>query len=555
MLTSLHIENIAVIEKAGIDLGAGLNVLTGETGAGKSMVIDAINAALGERISREVVRTGSSEAMITAVFSDISERIRKNLEELGYPVDEDGALLVRRTISADGKGNCRINGQPATLSVLRTIGRMLVNIHGQHENQILLSPERHVDYLEGLGGLLPLRGEYAQAYDRLCDIRRQLEQTRMDEGMKARRVDMLRYQINEIEAANLRPGEQEELKNQREIYRNAEKIAVSLNCAREALSGGEDGVGAISALSRAVDNLVDAGRYVEELGELGRRAESLLYEIEECAEELRDYASHLDFEPGDLERIEDRLDIIHRLTTKYGGTEQEVLAFLEQAMQELDGIEMSDIRAGQLEKELEAAEKQAYELAERLSDARKRAAKEFEKKVGEQLAFLDMPGVRFGVSFEPAELGAGGIDRVEFLISPNQGEAPRPLARIASGGELSRIMLALKSVMADADDIDTLVFDEIDTGISGYAAHKVGIKLRETSKNRQIICVTHLAQIAAQAHHHFLIEKSVRQGRTYTDVTVLDNAGREHELARIIGGAVSPVNLEAAREMLSKVEG
>ena len=554
MLSSLHIENIAVIEKAGIELGSGLNVLTGETGAGKSMVIDAINAALGERISRDAVRTGSEQALVTAVFTGISGKISSELENMGYPPDEDGALLIQRTISAEGKGSCRINGQPATVALLRTVGRMLVNIHGQHENQALLSPERHVDYLERLGGILPLHDEFAEAYHNLCDIRRQLEQTKMDEGAKARRIDMLRFQIDEIESADLHPGEEEELRSQREFYRNSEKIAVSLNAARLRFTGDEDSGGVLALLSDAVAQLQDAGRYVEDMAELGRRAESILYDLEECSEELRDYTTHLDFEPGELELVEERLDRIRRLTSKYGQDEEAVLAFLEQARQELDSIEMSDIKAAKLRKELEKSEDAANELAKRLSETRKKAAAEFEHSVGEQLTFLDMPGVRLSVSIEPAELGPGGIDRVEFLIAANQGEMPRPLAKIASGGELSRIMLAIKSVMADADDIDTLVFDEIDTGISGRAANKVGIKLRETSRSRQVICVTHLAQIGAQAHNHFLIEKTVKNGRTYTDVTSLDNEGRERELARIIGGTISPATIEAAREMLSKVK-
>mgnify|MGYP001014776912 CR=1 FL=1 len=554
MLTSLHIENIAVIEQASIDLGIGLNILTGETGAGKSMVIDAINVVLGERISRDIVRTGSDQARVTAVFSDVSTKTCKKLDDLGYSVDEDGVLLIQRTISAEGKGNCRINGQPTTVAMLRTIGRLLVNIHGQHENQSLLSPERHVDYLEQLGGISPIHAEYSEAYERFSMIKRQLEQTEMDDGLKARRVDMLRYQIEEIESADLNPGEEDELKSQREIYRNAEKIAVSLSSARECLSGGEDSGGVLSWLSHAVSSLQDAGRYVEDMAELARRAESVLYDLEECSEELRDYVTHFDFEPGELEQVEDRLAQIHKLTSKYGKDEEEVLTFLEQARQELDSIEMSDIKAEQLKNELIKAENIAIELAKKLSEARRKAAREFEKSVGEQLAFLDMPGVRLSVSIEPGELGPGGIDHVEFLIAPNPGETPRPLSKIASGGELSRIMLAIKSVMAHADDIDTLVFDEIDTGISGYAAHKVGIKLRETSNSRQVICVTHLAQIGAQAHHHFLIEKSVREGRTYTNVTALDYDGCIRELARIIGGSVSPAALETAREMLSKVE-
>ncbi len=554
MLTSLHIENIAVIERAGIEPDAGLNVLTGETGAGKSMVIDAINAVLGERISRDIVRTGSDQARVTAVFSSISPRTAAALEQVGYPPDEDGSLLIQRTISAEGKGNCRINGLPATVSVLRGIGRLLVNIHGQHENQALLSPETHVDYLERLEGLLPLHEEFTAAYGHYCEVRRQLDKTTMDETMKARRMDLLRYQIDEIESGALRPGEEEELRAQRALGRNAEKIAVSLRAAHERLSGGEDSEGALTMLEEAVSQLEDAGRFVEDMSKLGQRIQSLLYELEECGSDLRDYASHLDFEPEELERVEERLDTIRRLTSKYGPDETAVLETLEKARQELEDIEMSDEREEKLRKELQLAHRAAMECAERLSAARHKAAESFAHDVGEELRFLDMPGVRLEVSLEPIELCADGIDRVEFLIAANPGEAPKSIARIASGGELSRIMLAIKSVMAGADDIDTLVFDEIDTGISGRAAQKVGIKLRQTAGSRQVICVTHLAQIAAQAHHHFLIQKTVRDDRTYTEVTKLETDGRECELARIIGGEVSPAALEAAREMLAKVQ-
>lgn len=554
MLTSLHIENIAVIERAEVEPQAGLNVLTGETGAGKSMVIDAINAVLGERISRDVVRTGSSEAKVTALFSSISPRTCAALEELGYPPDEDGMLLIQRTISAEGKGSCRINGQPATVAVLRSVGRLLVNIHGQHENQALLAPEKHVDYLERLCGLLPLHEEFSAAYRDYTALRRQLEQTVMDDGEKARRLDILRFQIEEIEAASLRPGEEEELKNQRELYRNAEKIAVSLAAAKELLSGGEEGGGAIPLLSQASGELRDAGRYVEELAGLSGRVESLLYELEECGSDLRDFLSHLEFEPGELERVEERLAEIRRLTAKYGPDESAVLDYMERARQELESIEMSDELAARLEADCERARDVTMQAAQRLSDARKSAAADFARRVGEELSFLDMPGVRLEVLVEPVELYAGGIDRIEFQIAANPGEPPKPIAKIASGGELSRIMLAIKSVMADADDIDTLIFDEIDTGISGRAAQKVGYKLRQIGKGRQVICVTHLAQIAAQAHYHFLIAKTVRDSRTYTQVLPLDQAGREKELARIIGGEPTPAAMEAAREMLARTE-
>ena len=558
MLMSLQIENIAVIEKADIDFDAGFNVLTGETGAGKSIIIDAINAALGERVNREIIRSGSNQADVTAIFSDISRSITDSLQEMGIETEEDGTLLIRRSITAEGKGVCRINGRQVTVSMLREIGRRLVNIHGQHENQALLSAEKHVEYLDRLGGLLPLRAEYETAYRSMCDIRSRLKDADMDEAMKARRLDLLRYQIDEIEAAQLQPGEAEMLMAERKMFRNAEKIADSLLLARTLLSGGEESAGSLAALSEAASALQDAGRYMEDARRIADLVENVLCDLEECAGELRDMTEHLEFDPGELDRIEMRLDTIHRLTAKYGADEQEVLAFLEEARQELDAIETSDKLVARLSRQLSEAERSTREKANRLTQARRRAAARFSREVMEQLAFLDMPGVRLEVSIVEAPFSSTGADRVEFCISTNPGEPVKPIVKIASGGELSRIMLAIKSVMADADDIDTLIFDEIDTGISGRAAQKVGVKLRETAggsigRRRQVLCVTHLAQIAAQAHNHLLIEKTVRGDRTFTRIESLDREGREKELARIISGEVTQANLQAAREMLDRV--
>ncbi len=560
MLQSLYIENIAVIERADIAFDAGLNVLTGETGAGKSIVIDAINAVLGERVSRDIVRTGSDEARVTALFSDLPAAAAGALKEWEAEPDEDGCLLIQRTIAAGGKGTCRINGRPVTVSVLREVGRLLVNIHGQHENQALLSPERHVAYLDRLGGHAPLLEDYRAVYDRLCSIRRELDKADMDETMKARRIDLLRYQLEEIEAAELTPGEEEELESSRRMFRHAEAIAEGMMAAKEALSGDEDTMGALSRLEGAASALTGAGRYMEEAAALSKRMENALYELEDCADELRDLLSRLEFDPAELDRVESRLDLIRRLVSKYGPGIPDVLAYADKARQELEDIENADERLARLEHALEETEREAVDAASRLTAARVKTADVFAKSVMEQLAFLDMPHVTMKVSIEPAPLSFGGADQVEFLMSANPGEPPRSIAKIASGGELSRVMLAIKSVLADADDIDTLIFDEIDTGISGRAAWKVGVKLRETaqgsdrSRKRQVLCVTHLAQIAAQAHHHLLISKSVRDGRTYTDVAPLDEAGRVEELARIIGGDITPASREAAREMLGRIE-
>ena len=409
-------------------------------------------------------------------------------------------------------------------------------------------------YVESLVGEISNRApEVVKDYKQRLEtrIKELLEQSKMDEGLKARKIDILQFQINEIEAAQIRPGEEEELSAQRDLYRNAEKIAVAISGAREQLLGGDGSAGALELLSDAVSQVNFAGQYVESMAELGKKLESLMYDLEEYSGELRDFFSQLDFEPDDLEQVEERLDLIRRLKSKYGGSEQAVLDYLEQAKKELEEIELSDVRIEQLNGELKRAESMVNELAKKLSDERRKAAKKFEQNVNEQLNYLDMPNVRFSVDIRPIEPGPNGIDRVEFLIAPNPGEPPKPIARIASGGELSRIMLALKSVMADADDIDTLIFDEIDSGISGMAASKIGIKLREISEKRQVICVTHLAQISAQARNHFLIVKNVRGGRTYTDVLPLDYQGRVKELARIIGGVISEAALQTAREMLS----
>lgn len=560
MLQNLYIENVAVIEKASIDFDAGFQVLTGETGAGKSIVIDAISAVLGERVSRDLVRAGSEQAHITALFAHLPGGVVTALEELGYEPEEDGTLLVTRTVAADGKGSCRIGGRPATVSMLRTIGRLLVNIHGQHDNQALLAPERHVDYLDRLGGLLGQREAYAAVYRRLLAIESELRDLDMDESMKARRIDLLRFQIDEIEAAQPQPGEEEALRARRDLYRHAEKVADALLLARAAMSGDEETEGVVGALSRASSAVTDAARYMEAAQPLAERMENAACELDECAAELRGLAESLEFDPQELEETEARLDTLRRLTSKYGPAIEDVLAYQEQAQHELDGIESADARMAQLQAERHRIAEEAAAAAAALTTARCAAAGRFADQVRGELTFLDMPSVSFEVAVEPAALSSTGGDQVEFRLSANPGEPPKPLARIASGGELSRIMLAIKSVMAEADDIDTLVYDEIDAGISGRAAWKVGVKLRQTAaalddgRPRQVLCVTHLAQIAAQAHSHFLIEKTVRGGRTFTDVRPLTREGRLVELARIIGGEDSPVNRQAAEEMLAKAE-
>ncbi len=556
MLDCLYIENIAVIERAEIRFHTGFSVLTGETGAGKSIIIDAINAVLGERTSRDLVRTGSDTARVTALFTELSDSTAAALTALGFPPDEDGNVLITRTIAVEGKSSCSVNGRPATAALLREIGGSLIDLHGQHENQLLLSADQHLAYLDRFGDLAAVRETYTAVYREWSRVRRELANADMDELEKARRLDLLRYQIDEIEAADLKPGEEEELQARRTLYRNAEKVAGQMGKTEALLFGDEERDGALSLMQQAVSSAVTAARYLEQAQAPSERLQTALYELQDAAEELRSVAELLDFDPRERDEAEERWEVIRRLTAKYGATTDEVLAFLGKAREELQQIELSDERTRRLTEEEQRLYKSLEQAAAALTDRRYETAERFAAAVKEQLTFLDMPNVSLVINRQAAEYSASGADRIEFLMSANVGEPPKPITRIASGGELSRIMLAIKSVLADADEIDTLIFDEIDTGISGRAAQKVGNRLRRTAnstvvgRRRQVLCVTHLAQIAAQAQHHFLIEKSVRDGRTYTDVTPLSAEQREQELARIIGGTVTAANLQAAREML-----
>ncbi len=557
MLQSLHIENVAVIERADIVFGRGLTVLTGETGAGKSIVIDAINAVLGERISRDAVRHGAERAFVSAVFTDVGRAVEDTLTELGFTPEEDGTLLIGRQIAADGKGSCRINGRPATVSVLRQIGRMLVNIHGQHENQNLLQPDSHIGYLDRLGGLVPLCDAYAAEYHAYCRIARRIRAATIGEDEKQRRSAELQQALEEIDAAHLQPGEEADLTERREVMRHAERLAQELTAARAALDGDDEDDedrGALSRLSDAVGALRTAGGVSRELSQLAERLQSALYDVQACADEVRDAQRALAFDEGELTALEDRLMLVRQIARKYGGSESAALARREELAAELDRIESNEAELADLRREQDAARERTVEAARRLTAARRSAADLFEKNVCEQLAFLDMPNVRLAVSMEPTALTATGGDKVEFLLSANPGEPPKSIARTASGGELSRIMLALKSVLSEVDDIGTLVFDEVDSGISGRAAARVGVLLRRIAACRQVLCVTHLAQIAACGHAHLLVHKHVEAGRTFTAVQALDEAARRAELARIIGGEVTDTALRAAEEMRRRAE-
>lgn len=552
MLSQLYIENVAVIEKAEIDFHSGLNVLTGETGAGKSILIDSINAVLGERTSRELVRSGARSAFVSAVFVDFGQQVLTKLNELGYSCEDDAALIIQREIHLDGKTVCRMNGRPAAVSVLRQIGLLLISIHGQHESYDLLSPDLHIQYIDRMGVPEKLLSDYRAVFTQLHHIKSELDSYNMDENQKARQIDLLIYQINELEAANLHAGEQEELNSIRTKYLNSGKIAESINAAKSALNGDESMEGALTAVSSAADALQDAEKYLPELHNLAERLKTIEYDLEDCGVELREYSAQLEYDPAELETIEARLDLLYRLGLKYGNTVEEMIGFLDQCRSQLNNIQLSDENILRLKKEYTECKAQTEELAKKISACRKETSAQFEAKVKDQLKFLNMPNIDFQTQQEPCSLNQLGCDKLQFLISTNAGEPAKPIAKIASGGELSRIMLAIKTVLAGNDDIDTLIFDEVDTGISGGAAQKVGLKLLEVSRNRQVICVTHLAQIAALADAQYLIKKHVHDNKTFTDVTLLDRDGRKQELARIMGGEeITPLMLENAAEMLN----
>ena len=556
MLSLLHIEDIAVISQAEIAFGEGFNVLTGETGAGKSIVVDAIGAIIGGRTSRDLIRTGAKCARVTGVFGGLPAL--NWFEQYGIAPDENGELLVERVIHPDGKNTCRVNGHPVLVTQLRELGSQLLNIHGQHDGQQLLDEETHLESLDNFAHLAPQRQNYTAAYERVKDLRAQLKAVQMDEGEKARRMDTLQHQIGELERAQLRVGEEAELTAQREILRNAERITDAVDQAWQALTGGEMSDGAVALLTSAENALTQGGRYSTELSELAQKVSQLRYAADDVAELVRDARSGLDFYPGQLDDVEERLDLLHRLKRKYGADEEEMLAYLDRCQTELDNIQFSDERREKLEREVAQAVQAAQQEAEQLSKARQKAAKELSRRIQQELSDLDMPRVRFEVEFGPVEgedgLNEFGMDRVRFLMSANLGEDLKPINRIASGGELSRIMLALKNVLAETDCVTTMVFDEVDTGVSGRAATKVAQKLSQVARGRQVLCVTHLPQIAAMGDVHFSVEKGERDGRTYTRVEQLDRPRRREELARLSGGASTAILLEGAEELLQKAE-
>ena len=556
MLSLLHIENIALIQSADIRFEPGFNVLTGETGAGKSIVIDSIGAVLGERTSRELIRTGAKSALVTAVFTQVPTL--PWLEENGFPTGEE-ELLLQRELQGDGRNVCRIDGKLVTVAQLRELGRQLLNIHGQHDGQQLLDPASHLGYLDQFGGCQPLLESYQEAYRKWHDIRREMDKLQMDEAERSRRVDTLNYQIQELERAQLKAGEDEELSARRTLLRSAGRLMEAVQSAEFALSGDEDRDGACSLIAQAEGEVQGVSSISPELGELSEKLTALRCAADDAADTLRDLSRSFDFSPGELDQVEERLDLLYRLRKKYGPTVEDMLSYLDRCRKELDQIQYADDTLARLEKDLKKAQKEAARRGEVLSQARREAAGALQARVQEELRQLDMPKVQFQTEFTPKGGEAGmdetGLDEVQFLMSANLGEALKPIQKVASGGELARIMLALKNVLAEGDQIGTLVFDEVDTGVSGRAAQKVAEKMAQVARGKQVLCVTHLPQIAAMADTHFSVQKGEREGRTYTRLERLDRSQRREELARLIGGAfITPSLLESAEELLRQAE-
>jgi len=548
MLSLLHIENIAVIECSDISFDKGFNILTGETGAGKSIVIDAISAILGERAYRDMIRTGANKASVRAIFTDVPPL--QWFSENG--VEYDTETVIQREIYLDGKNVCRVNGSLVTVSILRKLGIQLINIHGQHDSASLFDEENHLQFLDAFAANEQLRDNYEQAYALVASLRREIDRMSMDESEKLRRMETLRYQIEEIEKAQLTAGEDDGLEERRKLLQNAEKISDGMDVAVECLYGGDDSDGAASLLAQAEREITRLSRFTDAFASIHERVTDLMYQVQDVAEEVRDARNALSYSADELENIESRLDVIHRLRRKYGASCADVLEYLERAKQELDEIEFADDHLERLKSKLKKAEQAAWDAAIALRDNRKAGGRELAKRILSELAQLDMPKVQFSCQFTETELGLSGADSVAFYMSANIGEALKPMSKVASGGELARIMLAMKNVLAEQDHVATLIFDEVDTGVSGRAAQKVAEKLRSVAKSKQVLCVTHLPQLAALASTHLLIAKEERDGRTYTTVTPLDREGRKRELARIIGGTnITETTLKSAEEMLA----
>ena len=553
MLSLLHIENIAVIERADVELGAGLTVLSGETGAGKSIVIDAIGALLGQRTSRELIRAGAQKGFVSAVFTEISPELKTKLAEQELSGDEADTLYVQRQISADGKSICRVNMHPVSASVLKGLAPYLINIHGQHDGQKLMDDGFHIDFLDGFAGADALLAEYAPIYARLFALKRQITELDRSEQERLQRIDMLRFHADEIEAAQLKPGEDEALTERKAVFDNAGRLLGALQTAHLALGGDEEDVpGAAALLVQAADAIAGVCEVSEELRGLFERAEELKYLAQDLTASVGDARARIDFSPEESAALEERLDAIYRLKLKYGATVEDVLRYYEEITEELDTLACADERRETLREEYKAELSRAKEVAGRLTALRREAAAKLEKRIVSELADLDMDRARFEARVETGpKLTAHGMDTAVFLISVNPGEPVKPLSKVASGGELSRVMLAMKNVLTAGESVGTLIFDEIDTGVSGRAAQKIARKLSAIARQKQTLCVTHLPQIAAMGDDHLLIQKRVRDGRSYTELRPLDGAARVDELARLLSGdTISEAARRNAEELL-----
>lgn len=551
MLTSLKIENIAVIEKAEILFSGGLNILTGETGAGKSIVIDAINAVLGERTSRDIIRSGADKAKVTAYFENVSETVTEKLSEYDIEYEDDGSLLISRVITSDGRNNCKINGHTVTVSMLKNIGRDLITICGQHDSQYLLSKDSHMSFIDSLADCGEFLDSYLETFNKIKAVRRQIKKLLSNDADKERRMEFLKFQIDELSNAKIVPGEKKSLDEQKKKHQNREKILSSLSLCDAILNGRDDMSGITAEVYDLAESLGELSRFDSKFYSLYEAVNEFKYTLDDCSAEIN--ASLSDFNEGnfDINAVEERLDILYRLSKKYGETEEEMLAYLDSISEEYESIAMSDELIDKLQCEYDELSEELFKRGCYLSDCRKQTAVSFEGEVTDSLRYLDMPGAVFSVDFKDAPATQTGIDDAEFLFSANIGQEPKPLAKIASGGELSRVMLAIRCVLSDSDKIQSLIFDEIDTGVSGRAAHKIARKLHELSRTKQVLCVTHLAQIAACADNHLYIEKTTEGGATYTKVTALDYSERVREIARIMGGdIVTQSTLDSAKELI-----
>jgi DNA repair protein RecN (Recombination protein N) len=567
MLLQLNIRDIALIDQVNIELGSGLNILTGETGAGKSIIIDSINAVLGDRVSKEIIRTGSEKAVVEAVFQTDTGRVSDILGEIGIEPEEDGTLILSRELTQSGRNTCRVNGRLVAASLLKSLGERLIDLHGQHDNQSLLRVESHIDLLDSFGGevIQSIKREYTALHEQYREVRAKLKALSGDPGERERKMDLLKFQIDEIKKAKLKPGEEEELNKQKTLLANSEKISEALTTAYGLLSSGESGKKpAADAMNEALSQLGTVSRLEDEFEELRKRLQDIIYQMDDLTADIRRNIENIEYDPAQLEEIEERLDLLYKLKRKYGSSIQEVQQFCVSAQEQLSEMEKSEETAGDLRNRQAELDRQLFETSCRLNDERKKAASLLEESIGRQLDDLEMKRARFKaeIQFDDAVGAQGGrkytqngLNRVEFLISANAGEPLKPLAKIASGGEMSRIMLAIKTILAEVDKIPTMIFDEIDIGISGKAGQKVGEKLSYISKGHQVICVTHLAQIACMAGSHYLIEKISGEDNTRTTVELLDKTEKIKEIARLIGGSeASSASLKYAEEMINNAK-